>query len=418
MRFSGQRDATQGMPSLVRRVRLLWLVGVCLLGGIGGTEAAAGAAGRAVPTSPATASPSKGPRRLLLRVPPMTVPARMLGLAGELSRALVSTLSDAGLDVRLVAHEARGEGERGTEVILGKLEEVGGERLRLTLTVRGVAVYSIGEQERLDDLVHAVGLQLTGKLAGMDLGEPVSEPRPTPLGEPAAGSKTGSARPTSKPPTGSGGGAPSAGGRPVTPTGSPPPLGSSPGRDAKDPPSVPIATGTPDMSPPTVLAPRPAPDASRPRPRVAVHLVGEPAGLPPQLEGTGALSQQAMMAFLSTQLRVTALPSRLVGLTGGLDALTQSLRQGARHTLMARFDALRESYSAVGGRVLLGRLYIVLLLDGRPLFERSVVLSPTPYYPAETLGQALTRLVHSALEPIGSDLQTRLHAPLAPVGPH
>jgi hypothetical protein len=144
---------------------------------------------------------------------------------------------------------------------------------------------------------------------------------------------------------------------------------------------------------------------------VAVHVVGEPVlGLPPAFYGLGTAGQHFLVNYLQGRLRVTAVPSRLVGLVGGLEALTQSLRLGARHTLMVRFDTLSDGYGAYGARALSGRLHVVLLLDSRPLLDRSLLLPPTAYYPTEAPASVLSRLLGAAMDSIAADLQARLYA--------
>jgi hypothetical protein len=220
--------------------------------------------------------------------------------------------------------------------------------------------------------------------------------------------------------------------RPAESTGTP--LGTGPGAEAASP------TGSGYPSPPKTLPPplpRPPVASGSPygpytadprRPHVAVHVIGEPLGrVPPGFYGLGPVGQQTLISYLQQRWRIPAVGSRLIGLTGGLAALDQSLRLGARHTLMARLDSLVLSASPtaspglapgplVGGSAgiggtLSGRLHLVLLLDGKLLLDRSVTMPPTLVLSSETPAQAYSRILYAALDSVAGELYARLVQP-------
>ncbi len=339
--------------------------------------------------------------------------ALLPALCDELSAALIAVLREANLDARAVpaGSSAGGSapGHDAENTLVMHLENGQSEHLHLVANWRGAAVSAFGDLEHLDDLVYAVFEQLRARLlvevaaiAVPSAPPSTSVPPILPAAAPAPNSPP-RRRPAS---------AHSAPKAPVKPV-----------ADIEKPPLEPPAEPT-NPSRPLPAAPVPGVDAnSKPleklaglRPQVAVHVVGEPLSSLPGIfygRGLGGSAQQILMQYLQTRLRVTPLPSRLVGLTGGMEALTQSLRLGARRTLMARFDALTDSpsvYAAYGARTLTGRLHVVLLLDSRPLIDYNLVLQPTLYYPTESPSNVLNRLLTAAMDRIGNEMSARLHA--------
>lgn len=202
--------------------------------------------------------------------------------------------------------------------------------------------------------------------------------------------------------------------RPPEPTSLPPsPENGAAGGTRNPPPSAAIASPRPTPQP-FAFDPR--------RPRVAVHVVGEPlVRVPPGYYGLGTVGQQTLISYLQQRWRVPALGSRLVGLTSGLPALDQSLRLGARHTLMARLDSLTLASSpvvspglgsaAAAGGTLSGRIHVVLLLDGKLLLDRSIMMPPTLILASETPAQAYSRILYAAMDSVASELYARLVQP-------
>lgn len=408
--------------------------------------------------SPAGAS-SSVVRRQPVYISNMAAPASLPGLGAELARTLRTALSDAGIDARLASVAGGTSPGRGDadSLLSGRVEEVGAGRLRLVLQWKGHTGQAIGEVEHLDDLTYAALESLRPRLlaeAGPGAATPVGATPAVP--SPASPSTLASAALPSTPDTSKGNGAGSAAGgngadlrkrpssRPgVSPASTTQPAGSSspvvvavasskektkptesgptqPGGPgpAVGPATSPTPTGpaTPAVEPtgPVVTAPPPS-ERTIPRPRIAIHLVGEPLNpLPPAFLGAGAIAQQTMLAYVQNRLRYPAVGSRMTGLVGGLDALTQSLRVGARHTLMARFDTLIDGFGGFGTRTISGRLHIVLLLDGRPLLDRSLNIPPSTYYPTEPSAQVIARIVTAALDAISGELSARLSSPPPP----
>lgn len=393
----------------------------------------------------------------------IVAPASLPGLGHEISRALVLVLRDAGLDARpLPAGGAHPESEA---VLAGHVDDLGTGRVRLTITWQGHSEQAPGDLEHLDDLVYAVFELLRprmvadgtlsaapapgpsppttvtsarrpdGKTADAPPGVDVKKPTPAAV-TPAVATAPADGQPKDKDADAKKRPAPktvklaAAATHPVTtapavataPAVSPP--ASLPPKDAVPslPPPSTVVTAPTSPAPAALPAPPPVTNPTPPvqpapvpfvRPRVAVNIVGEPlSNLPPTFYGAGVIAQQATLGYLQNRLRVTPVATRLTGLVGGLDALTQSLRLGARHTLMARFDTLADGFGAYGARTVSGRLHIVLLLDGRPLLDRSLAIPPSPYYPNETSAQVIGRIMTAALDAIGGELSARLNAPL------
>lgn len=380
-------------------------------------------------------------RRPLVLIAQVSAPPTLPGLGQELARSLRSVLGEAGVDARVVAEGQPAPRGESDHTLSGRIEDLGGGRLRLTLSWHGSSVQAMGDVEHLDDMAYAACEGLRPRLV---LDAPTTDSASPAERTPESGSggtvlaavlpaREGKTAAVSPPAVGE------AKKRPVVrPAASPVtpasvavvPAVVSPGSKdkSKEPePSRPNPLGTPPppssppppASPPPSLPPGPvesAPPAPQPvamRPRIAVHLVGEPvAGLPPAFYGAGAVAQQTTIAYLQNRLRYPTVASRLTGLVGGLDALSQSLRLGARHTLMARFDTLVDGFGSFGTRTVSGRMHVVLLLDGRPLLDRSLTIPPSAYYPTEPAAQVIARIVTAALDAISGELAARLGTPL------
>jgi len=343
-------------------------------------------------------------------------------IGDELASAFIAVLREANLDARANSAPAYGSSKGDADSMVAmRLEAAGGERVRLAATWRGTSVNAVGDLEHLDDLVYALFEQLRPRLLTEVAALTPTSAAPVAVNNAERPAAMAAASLPRKPGTAQG---------PVKPADKPvvkpialplPPSGPStkPAADAADskkpadklPPASPPST--PGLPVPAAAVPAPSaePSPAVSRPRVAVHVVGEPSfSPPPALYGLGMAAQQILVQYLQMRLRATPVPSRLVGLVGGLEALTQSLRLGARHTLMARFDTLTDGYGAYGARVLSGRLHLVLLLDSHPLLDRSLALPPTAYYPTEAPAVVLGRLLGGALDGVASELQARLYA--------
>lgn len=436
----------RGSVCLVRLSMLLALAGT--LGD--GSAFAAGRAehvGTALPTMATSKSAAAAPvQRGPIFVSQITAPSTLPGLGSEMAKTLRSVLTEAGLDARLATLGASKAGD-AESLLAGRIEEAGSGRLRLLLQWRGHSAQALGDVEHLDDLAYAALEPLRSRLLA-DAGptsasdgahaQRGSAPQPAPAPampspadpsssvaatKPAPGSASVEAR--KRPPTRPSA-IPIATSPPPSPAVGPAVIVAVPGKDKTKPPepspappadspsaSSPAASPTPVT--PASSADPPATARTIPRPRIAVHIVGEPlSSVPPAFAGAGGAAQQTMVAYLQHRLRYPAVSSRLTGLVGGLDALTQSLRLGARHTLMARFDTLVDGFGPFGARTISGRLHVVLLLDGRPLLDRSLSIPPSTYYPTEPSTQVIARIVTAALDAIAGELSARLGAQLPP----
>lgn len=300
-----------------------------------------------------------------------------------------------------------------------KLEEVGAGRLKLSLTYRGAgrttSADAMGDLEHLDDLVYSVVAELRPRLLSSIDSLPQRSLLPSSLASaPPVQVKLASLSGVSKRSE-------------LTLLGAGPKLDAKPSirpeakveakveakPEAKveaKPVSVPTPPGTTLPPPPTVSSPTPNPSpaevAPKQRPRVAVGLLGEPmAALPAGYYGLSAVGQHAMMSFLQQRLAVPVTATRLYSLVGGYEALEQSLRAGAHHTLMARLDAL-----TVQNGVLSGRIHFVLLQDGKLLYDRSVPLLPTVSSASESPSALFSRALLATLDTLLAELSSRLPA--------
>lgn len=304
-----------------------------------------------------------------------------------------------------------------------KLEEVGAGRLKLSLTYRGAgrttSADAMGDLEHLDDLVYSVVAALRPRLLSSSDSLPQRSLLPSSLASaPPVQVKLASLSGVSKRSE-------------LTLLGAGPKLDAKPSirpeakveakpeakveakveaKPEAKPGSVPTPPGTTLPPPPTVSSPTPNPSpaevAPKQRPRVAVGLLGEPmAALPAGYYGLSAVGQHAMMSFLQQRLAVPVTATRLYSLVGGYEALEQSLRAGAHHTLMARLDAL-----TVQNGVLSGRIHFVLLQDGKLLYDRSVPLLPTVSSASESPSALFSRALLATLDTLLAELSSRLPA--------
>lgn len=411
---------------------LLWLANLLSVDSFAQGESAAQTA---VPAAVAPAAAG--------RLQPIFVPTAELSMPGlpalgeELASAFIAVLRKANLDARPAVSSGKAEAKLGSVLAL-HLESAGEERVRLTAIWRGTTISALGDLEHLDDLVDAVFADLRPHLVAeggpADLRSPPSPTVPSLSALPSA--PTAHATPAQAAASASAARKDSSIAQPppkltdkITPASAsvgkpsakPPGTAPIPSVTAKSPTSPPVSPATrppgkpPDMAPASLL-PEPAHPMAPQRSRIAVHIVGEPfSALPSSFYGLGTTAQQIFIQYLQSRLRVQPIPSRLVGLVGGMEAMAQSLRLGARHTLMARFDTFIDSpgtYAAYGARTLSGRLHVVLLLDGRPLVDRSLALPPTIYYQTESPNVVLGRLLTATLDNIAGELSTHLYTPL------
>lgn len=389
---------------------------------------------------PAAARP--GGALSLIYVAPFVVPASLPELGVELARAMHAALREANIPAQL----GKGEVEH---TVSGRLEEISSTRVRLHASFRGVTVQSVGDLEHLDDLVYAVFTQL--------------RPRLLTVNDSGGGAPGGSEKALRQGLTGA---AVVVGGPAVKELGPkngpdaarfdarPSDSAAAVGTKTKPPQSLPakpdvavskslvkVAEKNPDKRTEAALLHAsagpatsksatgpavPIEPATPPRPRLAVHVVGEPlVQVPTGFSGLGAAGQQSIVAHLQRRWDIAAVASRAVGLTNGLEALGQAMRVGAHHSLMVRLDALSvrpASAAAVaaapvaigaasyggGYYVLTGRIHVVLLLDGKLLFDKSFALPATALSSTEAPSTAYSRALTVAIDYVATDLATSL----------
>jgi hypothetical protein len=342
----------------------------------------------------------------------VSAPASLPGIGKELGRAMLQALKEASVSAQPAKTDSEG-------TLWAKLEEVGAGRLKLSLTYRGAgrttSADAMGDLEHLDDLVYSVVAELRPRLLSSSDSLPQRSLLPSSLASaPPVQVKLASLSGVSKRSE-------------LTLLGAGPKLDAKPSirpeakveakpeakveaKPEAKPGSVPTPPGTTLPPPPTVSSPTPNPSpaevAPKQRPRVAVGLLGEPmAALPAGYYGLSAVGQHAMMSFLQQRLAVPVTATRLYSLVGGYEALEQSLRAGAHHTLMARLDAL-----TVQNGVLSGRIHFVLLQDGKLLYDRSVPLLPTVSSASESPSALFSRALLATLDTLLAELSSRLPA--------
>ncbi len=351
-----------------------------------------------------------------VQVVPFSVKGEALGYFGpEVARAMAAALEGAGVETGVGAADA----------ITGYVEELAGERVRLTATLRGKTLTAEGPLEAID----AVATSLANKLAPLLLendpaAQKLAEKRArdaekraasVPPSRPAPkGRKTETAASTSSRKV-----APVAEAHDEASTTTPPaepeakePAKSEPKGEAKAEPETKVEAPKPDWSPPRVDAPpprteaapaTPAQPASPPTPppyfgsfvrgRVVAHAIAEP---PASYPTAGVMATQALFSFLHRRLRLSVIPTG-VGITSASVAADEAYRAAARAVVMARL----ESVEVLPGPAARVRLEVEALRDGRPVMRRVVesapsdpgrrVLGADPIYQAVTM--ALEALV-------------------------
>jgi hypothetical protein len=329
-----------------------------------------------------------------VQVAPFTVAKSDDGLAyfgPEVARAVAAALAAAGVDA--------GPGAELT--VVGRIEELSGERVRLVAAVRGRSLSTEGPVDTID----ALAAQLGGRLAPLVIeGEAASgRARPAERKVEAAKSEPTKSEPTKSEPTKS---------EPAKsePAKSEPAKGETTKNEtvaradtAAAAESAPAATAPAATEParPTVTQPLEPYPPSYPyggfvRGRVVAHAI---ADIPTAYAGAGAAATQALYGFLSRRLRLSLVPTG-VGMTSLQVATDESWRSLARAVVMARLDGVQYLNGPLGLSVRV-RLEVAVVRDGRLVFRRAVDSTPSdparrgrdgdPVYQA--VGQALELLV-------------------------
>jgi hypothetical protein len=378
-------------------------------------------------------------------VPTFTVARGAEGLSHfqpAVTRAVAQALAESGVEV----------GPGGETAVVGRVEELGDDRVRLSAAVHGRTVSVEGPIDALD----SIAAQLAGRLAPMLGG---SEEKATHAAAPAAtaGRKVpvqiakGTVAVDAKP-------APAPSAAPATPAAStPPPASTAPAPAKESPPPAPVATPakeTPAAPPPPATAPAPAPTttsapppvvSARPsddeeespartppratgvyqppartasaypppaygwvRGRVVAHAV---ADIPNAFTGAGQSATQALYYFLRGRLKLSVIPTGY-GLAPPNIAADEGWRSGARAVVMARIQGIEYRPNPAGQSVVT-RLEIIVVRDGRIVLRKIVESAPTDPGPVglrrnRVLEDPMFSAITQSLESIVSDLNFAL----------
>jgi hypothetical protein len=340
-----------------------------------------------------------------VQVAPFAVHADALGYFGpEVARAVTAALEGDGVET----------GAGAADTIVGRIDELPGERVRLSATLRGRTISAEGPLEAID----AVATQLANKMAPLLL---ENDPAAQKLAEKRArdAEKRAASVPPSRP-------APKQA-RAEPPSKVQPARAEEPQAEAKPPadkPAVAVEEAKPEARPtdepksepfeakveaksePRVEAPKPKSDAPKPpewapprvdgppsraepvsppaapappspppyfggfvRGRVVAHAVSD---MRPTYPAAGTMATQALFSFLQRRLRLSVIPTG-VGITSPSIAADEAYRAAARAVVMARLDSV-EFVPGPAARV---RLEVVVVRDGRPVMRRVVESAPS-----------------------------------------
>jgi hypothetical protein len=292
-------------------------------------------------------------------------------------------------------------GPGAADTITGRVDELAGERVQLSATLRGRTLVAEGPLEAID----AVATQLANKIAPLLL---ENDPAAQKLAEKRArdaerrAASVPPSRPASKPVRAAKSepahvDEPKSESKPVVaeePAAETKPVeakSDSKGETKSEPKSEPKsdAVKTPDWAPPRVDGPpsksestpppEPAPPVAPPTPppyfggfvrgRVVAHAVSDPH---PSYPTAGVMATQALFSFLQRRLRLSVIPTG-VGITSANVAADEAYRAAARAVVMARLESV-EFMPGPQARV---RLEVVVIRDGRPVMRRVVVSPPS-----------------------------------------
>jgi hypothetical protein len=327
-----------------------------------------------------------------VQVATFTVRGDALGYFGpEVARAVTAALEGDGVET----------GAGAADTITGHVEELSGERVRLSATLHGRTLVAEGPLEAID----AVATQLANQIAPLLL---ENDPAAQKLAEKRArdAERRAASVPPSRPPpkpvrVGPKTEPPAAEvkseSKPVVaeePAAEPKPVEakseskgdiksepkSEPKTDApKTPDWVPPRVDSPPPKPEAAVAPAPVPPAPPPTPppyfsgfvrgRVVAHAVSDPH---PSYQSAGVMATQALFSFLQRRLRLSVIPTG-VGITSANVAADEAYRAAARAVVMARIESVEFS-PGPSARV---RLEVVVVRDGRPVMRRVVESAPS-----------------------------------------
>jgi hypothetical protein len=354
-----------------------------------------------------------------VQVAPFSVKGESLAFFGpEVGRAMAAALEGAGVET----------GAGAPDAIVGRVEELPNERVRLTATLRGKTLSAEGPLEAID----AVATSLANKLAPLLLENdpaaqklaekrardaerraasvPPSRPAPRPRKVEAA--PPAETKPETKPP-------PVEEAKPAAPPATEAPAAETPATSAPEAKPEAKAETRPEPPKPEWVPPRvdtpppqaqpradvepPAPPSTPPpyfggfvRGRVVAHAIAEPMGAYPT---AGVMATQALYAFLQRRLRLSVIPTG-VGITSPRIAADEAYRAAARAVVMARLDEV-EILPGPTARV---RLEIEVIRDGRPVMRRVVESAPSDVGRRPLASDPIYQSVTMALEALVPEL--------------
>ena len=356
-----------------------------------------------------------------VQVAPFAVQSDALGYFGpEVARAVTAALEGDGVET----------GPGAPDTISGHVEEIAGERVRLSATLHGRTILAEGPLEAID----AVATQLANKMAPLLLEDPAAQKlaekrardaekraASVPPSRPAPAARTAraeapkaepahvvEAKVSEPPPTE----------KPAPPVEEPKPeikpteeAKSEPKSEAKVEPksdvkppdwSPPRVDGPPHYEPPATPATPAAPLKPPPyfagyvRGRVVAHAV---ADAHPSYPTAGVMATQALFSFLQRRLRLSVIPTG-VGITSANVAADEAYRAAARAVVMARLESVEYS-PGPSARV---RIEVVVVRDGRPVMRRVVESAPSDPNRRGANGDPVYQAVTMALEALVPEL--------------
>ncbi|HZS36345.1 MAG TPA: hypothetical protein VFF06_05940 [Polyangia bacterium] len=360
--------------------------------------------------------------------------------APEVARTVTARLDAAGLDAA------------ADVAIVGHIEELSGERVRLTATVHGHTVSVEGSIENLDGVAEQLASRLvplvaeSGAHKASDAGHKAAVPgaprksteagaeraaaEKTAAGErvavvekaaadkPAAERASTSAATSPSPSTSTSAATITSTSTPATTTAtttsSAPAASADPTTPSGEVASPPVVASAPAPRPPdpylgAYRAPQP-PGGAVARPRVVAHAVPDS---PSAFAGNGISATQAFFYFLQRRLGVVLISSGFVGLTTPQMAANEAWRAQARAVVMAHIEAVDYQQTPTGPG-LRCRLEVVVVRDGRVVLRRVVESPPAPASPSGRRGRELDPMfmaVSQALEAIAGDLAAAVADP-------
>lgn len=344
------------------------------------------------------ASATAAAARPRVQVTPFSVRGEALGYFGpEVARAVAAALEGAGVET--------GPGAEAT--LVGTVEELSGDRVRLSANLRGRSFAADGPLEAVDAVATQLANQIAPlllendpaaqkaaerrardaarraaavppsrpmKVARVEAAKTAAKPRAAPPSEPAAAA---TAKPEAEPEVAAKPDEPEPPKAEAKPEAKPtaPATANEPKSEAKQDWIPPRVDGPPrsESAPPSEPPPPsyPPPSYYYVRGRVVAHTIADP---PTNYPGSaGAMATQALYSFLHRRMRLSVIPTG-VGITPVSVAADEGYRAAARAVVMARLDSVEYMPATGAARV---RLEVHVVRDGRPVMRRAVESAPS-----------------------------------------